>query len=323
MKPVLKPVCQEARPTLDRHRQRGISVIEMMVAMVLGLAVIMGVMAVMQNNRQNFRVTESMSELQENARMGFELIARDIRAARDTGCGPSAVDTTPLFPTATAWWQTWNPLRGYNGSTATTAVGYGGSPGQRINGTHALQVMGTRDGWPLRSDDITATTVDTVAGHPFEANDIVVVCDYNGFSTRMYRIQGVTSNTVTLNDTTTAYNGQIAPLAATTWFIGNNGRANEGGRALYRVRFNGSNGTIVEEVLPGIIDMRLRYRLEGGSDFITDPTATQWDLVTAIEIALTAQTTQVNLANDPAAGAQVGADGRLQRTFTHVVTLRN
>lgn len=308
----------------NSRRQRGISLVEMMIGMTLGVIVIMGVMAVMSNNRQNFRVTESMSELQENARMGFELLARDIRAARDTGCGPRVVEIAPLYSaSSTVWWHTWNPIRGFNGTTDTNAVTFGNSNAQRVSGTHALQVQGTRDGWPLRNTDPVATTVSTVAGHTFAANNLVIVCDYNGFATRMHRVTGASNNTVTFSSPTDVSNGEIAQYTASTWYIGNNGRTEEGGRALYRMVMNNNGATSPQEVLPGIVAMNLRYRLNGGNDFIDAPTAAQWDTVNAVEITLTAESTQRSVAGDSFGGAFLTADGRLRRTFTHIVTLRN
>ena len=79
------------------------------------ILVALGVVGVMSSNRQNYRISQGLAEMQENARGGFELLARDIRVARDTGCGPVPVATDALYAAPSAWWQTWLPVRGFAG----------------------------------------------------------------------------------------------------------------------------------------------------------------------------------------------------------------
>lgn len=298
-----------------RHSLRGLSLIEVMVAMVLGLVVVLGTVGIMMNNRQNARITESMSELQENARLGFELIARDVRAARDTGCGATGVDASGLYPAPVAWWQQWEPVLGFDGTTETAAVAFGTAAGTRIEATQALQLQGTADGWPLRNTAPTTSIVTTAAGHPFAINDLVVLCDLENFAANLRRVTGIGSSTVSITPETDIGSGQIAHFQAVTWFVGNNGRAEEGGSALYRARYTRGGVVVTEEVLPGISNMRIRYRLDGGADFVNSVTAAQRANLTAIEISLTARTTQNRVTFE--------MNDRLERTLTYVIALRN
>ncbi|MFA7605485.1 MAG: PilW family protein [Rhodocyclaceae bacterium] len=303
---------------------RGITLIELMIAMVLGLVVVLGVIGVVSNNSQNYRISEGLAELQENARTGFELLARDIRAARDTGCGPIDVDTTPLYASPSAWWHTWQPVIGFEGDEDSPAVSFGSAAGERVADTHALQLQGTNDGWPLRNTNPTATTVTTVSGHNLQTNNIVVLCDLENQGAMLHRVTGGGGNSVNITPQTTYFTGQIAQYWATTWFIGNNGRPDEGGRSLYRMRYDqASQSVVTEEMLPGITDMQLRYRIDGSADFDTTVTAAQWINVTAIEITLTSETTSRNVTTEAGADVAVGADDRLLRTSTNVISLRN
>lgn len=298
-----------------RHSLRGLSLIEVMVAMVLGLIVVLGTVGVMMNNRQNARITESMSELQENARLGFELIARDVRAARDTGCGATGVDTSELYPAPVAWWQQWEPILGFDGSAVTGAVAFGTATGSRIAGTHALQLQGTADGWPLRNIAPSTSIITTATGHPFASDDLVVLCDLENFVANLRNVTGVGATTVSISPETDFSSGQIAHFQAVTWFVGNNGRAADGGSSLYRVRYTRGGVVVTEEVLPGIANMLIRYRIDGGADFVNSVTAAQRPALTAIEITLTARTTQDRVT--------IEMDDRLERTLTYVIALRN
>lgn len=72
---------------------RGFSLVELMIAIVLGLVVMGGVISIFVANRQAFRVSENMAHVQENARVAFELLARDLREAGETHAGP---DKSPI-----------------------------------------------------------------------------------------------------------------------------------------------------------------------------------------------------------------------------------
>ena len=71
----MKPAHKIALP----RRMRGLSLVEVMVTVAIGLVITLGVVGVVGVNQQNLRITEGLSESQENARMAFELIARDVR----------------------------------------------------------------------------------------------------------------------------------------------------------------------------------------------------------------------------------------------------
>tara|TARA_R110001599_G_scaffold132501_7_gene309338 strand:+ start:9754 stop:10776 length:1023 start_codon:yes stop_codon:yes gene_type:complete len=62
-------------------RARGLSLLELMIAMTLGLVVVLGVTTVFLGSKQGYRVQESTSRLQENARFAMDLLSREIRHA--------------------------------------------------------------------------------------------------------------------------------------------------------------------------------------------------------------------------------------------------
>ncbi|MFL2545856.1 MAG: PilW family protein [Candidatus Rariloculaceae bacterium] len=83
-------------------RESGISLIEVMITLVVGSFIILGTMTVFMQSRTTYRVNESVSRLQENARFVLDVISRDIRMASYYGLtsrtdliGNSA---TPLDP---------------------------------------------------------------------------------------------------------------------------------------------------------------------------------------------------------------------------------
>jgi type IV pilus assembly protein PilW len=66
--------------------QRGMSVIELMIALAIGLFLTAGLISLFVNSKQSYRLNENMARLQENARFAMTFIARDIRMTDYRGC---------------------------------------------------------------------------------------------------------------------------------------------------------------------------------------------------------------------------------------------
>lgn len=67
--------------TNTRRTQLGLSLVELMVAMALGLLLMTGVIQVFLSSRQTYAANEAMGRLQENGRFALEFIARSARLA--------------------------------------------------------------------------------------------------------------------------------------------------------------------------------------------------------------------------------------------------
>jgi type IV pilus assembly protein PilW len=67
--------------------QRGFSLVELMIAMVIGLVLMMGVVDVMVSSKETFQTNEDISRIQENGRYALAVLVRDVRMAgyRDGG----------------------------------------------------------------------------------------------------------------------------------------------------------------------------------------------------------------------------------------------
>lgn len=320
-----------------RRHALGLTLVELMVAMTLGLILIGGVGTIVLSNGEAYRTNEALSQVQENARTAFELLSRDIREAGATGCGNTDRIANTLDDGGLWWQEAWTGVRGY--PEGTTAPGTG-SPA-RVAGD-ALLIQGIEGtGVSIVSHNptsavffINATTTD------FTSEDIVMACDYSHAT--IFQISNYNSNNVTVGHNTgnanpgncskglgfptdcTTTNGneyqfgpnsQIARMSTVIWYIGNNGRPQEGGRSLYRRRITDVNA---QEMVPGVTDMQLAFRVGDSTGLTTTPTAAQWDDVTAVEVTLTMNSLDTRVTTAPGVNG-----GRLQRTFTTIVGLRN
>ena len=117
-------------------------------------------------------------------------------------------------------------------------------------------------------------------------------------------------------------NSQVGKLYAVDWYVGNNGRADDGGRSLYRVRLGDGGALVTEEIVSGVIDMQITYGVRD-TDNISDATtlgstAAAWLPINSVFVTLTVRSSEARVSTNSAVN-----QGRLERTFTYLVNLRN
>lgn len=78
------------RHACTRSSQRGLTLIELMIAMLLGVFLIGGILQIFISSKQTYRMQENLSRLQENGRFALDFLGRDIRMTSYWGCLPKA-----------------------------------------------------------------------------------------------------------------------------------------------------------------------------------------------------------------------------------------
>src|SRR4051812_44654686 len=141
-------------------RSRGFSLVELMVAMALGLVVVGGVVSVLMANKRSYRANEGLAQVQETARTAYELIARDVRQSGTTGCDNARRMGNLLSNASTVWWQGWEGVHGYDDTETDSAVTTGTATGQRVTGTDSLRLRGIDGvGFPIESHNPTSGSI--------------------------------------------------------------------------------------------------------------------------------------------------------------------
>jgi type IV pilus assembly protein PilW len=344
-----------SRPiTVFYFRSRGLALVELMISLVLGLVIIGAVTGVMLSNMQGFRTTRGLSQVQDAARVGFELLARDIRQAGNVPCGNDITIVNILNPAndvgTTPWQYDWdNAVKGFDGDAALSGVT------NQIAGTESLIMLsGQASDAYMEEYSSTANSANFLAGssnpngHSLNEGDILLVCNEKlGTIFQMTNAGGGSGKIVsnignrfqpgncskgfgeffgacTTNGVRADYapNTVIAQLSSTAWYLGDNGRPDEGGRSLYMVRLvnNAGNADLNRiEIVSGVTDLTFRYRLVDTADFEDSDTITaanRWADVNAIEISMSLFSQDQNIFTSNA------DDGRLGRSFTSVVAIR-
>ena len=328
------------------RKVRGFTLIELLIAMVLGLVIVGSVMAVMLANKRSYRTNEGLSQVQESARTAYELLAHDLRQTDGNGCG-SSVRTANVLTAGTLWWQNWFGITGFDSTQVDPAVATGTGIGERVAGTDSIHVESMDGpGLAVAAHNPATYRVDINPATPsdFVPNDIMVLCDFD--HTTIFRAtagtgasnvfhtnasgaapvncsRGLGFPTSCASTTGNVYefprNSQIGRLVAVDWYIGNNGRAGEGGRSLYRRRLDVGGVEVTEEVVAGITDMQMQFRATGSDTIIADASlVTDWSVISSVLIQITAQSSDINVTTAPGLNS-----GRVERPFNYLISLRN
>ncbi len=334
---------RDTAPSARRLRRlsAGFTLIELMIAMLLGLIVIAGVASVFLATQRSYRTNDALGDVQDGSRIAFELMARDIRDAGLTGCNNNGRVANVLNPVAANWWANWgNAVHGYGGTDADPGVAFGTTAGTRVKTTDSLMLLGASNtalsiasaNQASASFKLNDKTTDLNAG------DLIMVCDpdhativqitnYNNSSvTVVHNTGGSTSpgncskglgyptDCTSTNGNSYQFgpNSQMFKLAAVDWYIGTNAG---GGRSLYRME--GAPTLTAQEMVRGVTGMAVSYHQPDGTTpaaFVLPASVTNWSTVDAVQVTLTLQST------DQRAGTDVKP---LTRTFTATTTIRN
>ncbi|MGA9851439.1 MAG: PilW family protein [Gammaproteobacteria bacterium] len=85
------------RETLN---QTGLSLIELMIAMVVGLVLMAGVLSIFLSSRQSYGINSAVAQIQENGRFALNFVSTDARKAGYMGCATSTTTVSYLNPAA-------------------------------------------------------------------------------------------------------------------------------------------------------------------------------------------------------------------------------
>ncbi len=157
-------------------RQLGLSLVEILVALVISLFLLAGIVQVYTGNKQTFAFTNALAEIQENARFAMDIMAQDLRLAGEWGCiAFDSSDTTNINDTLNAGNTT-----GYD-TDFHDFVGEEAIEGDNNTGLNGSDTLTIRGGKPSQTNIEAAYTTSTTQ-HIFTgmtttitAGDIILV----------------------------------------------------------------------------------------------------------------------------------------------------
>ncbi len=329
--------------------QSGLTLLELMIAMVIGIVLLMGTVTMFISNKQSYKVQEEMGRLQENARFAMEMLIRDIRMAGYSGC---ADDITKINNTLNGG-DTNTNLFSMNDAVEGSESAANWQPS---NSTHVVaDILAGTDGITVRyldpagisiseampnvSAQLKVTTVgdlqegDIIALSDCSSADIMEITQIQTASSHLGHNQGNVAAPRVGNATSNlsksyGEDAEIMRFIARRYFIGDDDK----GPALFRVH----NGGSAEEIIEGVQNMQILYGEDTNNDFIADiyriaADVANWENIITVRLALLMRTLDQNFGEErdtrtyDLLGTVVGPfnDNFRRRVFTSTVLIRN
>ncbi|MFO1342830.1 MAG: PilW family protein [Burkholderiales bacterium] len=150
---------------LRSRRQNGVTLIELMVAMTLALGIVAAVSYIYIQGKTGFVVQDNRSRLQENARLAYSVMSRDLLMGGYFGCVKPVADFNTDPPISTLRITAAQPLM-------TSDISWIELDGDQVNGTRFLDPGATVRGY----DDGAGWQVpSSVSGARLSGTDTLVV----------------------------------------------------------------------------------------------------------------------------------------------------
>lgn len=156
--------------------QRGLSVVELMVALTLGLILTAGLVQIFSGNQRSFVVGEANNRVQETGRMTTEFISRAVRNADYWGCIPRENVANKLDNTHPAYQASEDLFSFSDGFMAYqsdgTTLGLTGTDALILRGVGGAGDVAITEVMPNSSANLKVNTVEGIA-----ESDILLISD--------------------------------------------------------------------------------------------------------------------------------------------------
>ena len=340
------------------HKQRGVTLVELMVASVIGLILMAGVLSIFVSSKMTYFSNEKMARLQENGRVALNLVSFDVRAAGYSGCARAVPFTSALNSSTSLLWNYAVPLQGFENTGAGTwapTVGITLSPAPVDNSDIIVARTVQRDTVAMRvesdlatltSDPAVLTSMAPTPAPP--VGQIMMITDCT--ATSIFQVTGWTAGSPNSTiqhaaggsnpgNATGEFGNQyrqgsrVALLQTVIYYVGTDPVT--GNPALYRQIGAGTAEPLIEDVEA----MQFAYGLDTNGDRLADQyvaanNVTNWDNVLSVNYALLVRSNEVGSQVDDkvyqllptaAGGRTLGpfSDRRSRLVFTTTIALRN
>ncbi|MFW2133737.1 PilW family protein [Ectothiorhodospira haloalkaliphila] len=341
-------------------RARGLSLVELMVAMVIGLILIGGVIHVFLGSHQTYRSQQALSQLQDAGRSSLQMITYDARMAGLTGCRTGARINNLLDETDQAYdpdlFDTSRPFQSADMSDSGFDVQ---GDVLSISMMRALPInlvaSGSGPGSANNIPPIVLNNQESDSPHVPQGT-IVMVADDSGTLCDLFQ----QTTTATANNLQRATGGQspgnknrpdvnadpdlsysnysgaiqvFQPSRITYFVAPTQAGSSSVGHSLYRI-----DGGNAEEVALGIRNMQVEFALDRDRDGLVDSDfiragamdSEDWRYVAAVRVHLLAYSASYdNVSLESGYSVSVGdheftaSDRRYYQVFTTTVGVRN
>nr|WP_199065675.1 PilW family protein [Chromobacterium sp. ASV5] len=295
-------------------RQAGFSLVELMVAVTIGLLLLSALVGVMVAGRQNYSTGSGQGTLQNVGATVANQIAQSARSAGFYGC--SSASTVDSQITATGVLGNFSlPVTGYGAQVASSTLNLTPNGGNDSTASHwspaldgsllgqvqpgsdvlvfAGQTSGSAPLWVSADAAQGATTLQTQSASGVAAGNFLAVS--NCAQAMLTQLSGIAaasgSYTLTLAaglDSKYAQGAVAAPIAQVAYFVG---QAPGAQSALYQGVYDGTaNSWTFTPLAPGVDTMQVLYGIGGSpgqtTQYVSAGQVANWSQVNSLRIAL-------------------------------------
>lgn len=309
--------------------------VEVMVALALGLILTLGAVQIFVSSKQGYRANEALARIQENGRYALHFIGKDIRGAAFWGCA-QGVEVNNVVNGGTSV--------NFDGESVQGGEGGAGVP-DSITLRMANQNSGINVTQPMPNTAANLFLTDTTG---IQQGDIMVVTDCESADIFMVTTNNVNNSNVQHNSGVDV-NGIQNDTAEMSKTYGTNAIAFSASERTYQINNNALervvNGAPAEVMVDDIVDMQLTYGVDYDNNEVPDAylQANQipdndgdgdpdWHQVLSVRLQLLARSGEDNIVDS--AQTQVwdfngdgsleqAPDRRLYQQFTATFSVRN
>jgi type IV pilus assembly protein PilW len=324
------------------YKQRGLSLIELMISITIGLILMTGVVQLFLSSRVTFATQQAMSRVQETGRLAMDFMAQDIRMAGYMGCATRGATTinNGLEASTDFKFNFDEPLMGYTAAnsplTADNVAPNTDVLIVRHAGSNAMPIVEDTNHGGLKNANLdVAGSATNHCASDLCKGDIAIISDCA--QGRIFRVTNLTSASGVVRiehapsgtspkNSDSKLGGQqfgagaeIIKMSTVAYYISESATTGELG-LWQRV------GDETYELLEGVQDMSLRYGV--GGTYYTAAAVPNWDEVNSIRVELLVQSVQDNVVSEPQPYTFEGqlvtpTDRRMRQVFSSTVAIRN
>ncbi|HEV2110250.1 MAG TPA: PilW family protein [Gammaproteobacteria bacterium] len=283
-------------------RQSGMSLIELMIALVISLVLMAGVISVFVSSKRSYGTNTAVAQVQEDARFALNFITPTVRMAGYSGCGKS-INLTSILNGGLSAFNFGNGMGGYEaagtnpgstyvmGTSSSTPfspaldTSFAAAGIVPVQGSDVVVIYGT-SGNPVAvnqfnpSNDTFKMVNGTPASNGLYNTEIGVITDcvkgdvFQMTNTTGSQVQHSKNNSIVPGNATGKFPDQFGANAQlvfpNTWlfYIGTGA---DGGSSLFQADLNGGGGNslLPKELVSGIDNMQVMYGIDPLGDGTT------------------------------------------------------
>lgn len=333
----------------SRAGARGVTLIELMIAMVLGLLIVAAVSAVYLSSKQTFRANDNLARVQENVRTAFDTLTHDIRESAFYGCAGQDTVKNQTFINALnnntrLLFDFKYPVYGYE---AISTSAWNATPDSDIvsplTGRDILVVRTIAEGGgPIVEQDKAKLTLSVSENSGIVVGDLLLA--NNCQTVAVFQATAVATNAKLdvvsaglgaqtpgnlLNNflkSTPFKDGELRRIVTRVYYIADNAA---GLPSLFVLPSNGA----AQEIAEGVEDMQVSYGVDTDGNYsadsylaanAVDALGDGWTRVVSVSVTLTYISPEDHIATTSQSNAMgTGKDSRMRRQISTIITLRN